>query len=118
MKQSFPSVVAADGIVTIYFSDSAVSESLEIKCVVDMTDFADLLGIEVLRWGQQLFGAKIVAPSDSKSVRWTYDEDVDALYIRLRHGRSQIQKSTTCSVSLDESKHVICLQLSVPASTR
>jgi hypothetical protein len=118
MKQSFPSVVTTDGIVTIYFSDSEASQSCEVACVVDLTDFGDVLGIEVLEWQRQLSGGKIVAPSASERVRWSYDEEIDALSIHLREGYSQVQRPATCVVSLDGSKRVVCVELSVPSATR
>jgi hypothetical protein len=118
MKQSFPSVVTADGTVKICFSDSEASESLEVACVVDLTDFGDVLGIEVLAWQRQLSGGKIVAPSVSENVRWSYDEEIDALSIHLREGYSQVQRPATCVVNLDSSKRVVCLEFPIPYPTR
>ena len=118
MRQSFPSAVITDGIVTICFSDSVASQSFKVACVVDLTDFGDVLGIEVLGWQRQLSGGKIVAPSVSEGVRWSYDGEIDALNIRLREGYSQVQRPATCVVSLDSGRGVVCLELSVPSATR
>jgi|ERR1700733_10431820 hypothetical protein len=118
MKQSFPLVVTTNGILTIRFSDSAVCQSFDVACVVDLTDFGDVLGIEVLDWQRQLSGGKIGGVSPSHPPRWAYDEEIDALSICISEGYSQIQRPTSCKVSLDASKGAVCLELLVPAASR
>lgn len=111
MSESFPAVVNAHGTLSIYFSDSIATRSVEIACVVDLTDFDDVIGVEILKWGGQLSGGRIDVPSPSGQFRWSYDNEMDALYIHVKLGRGQIQKRSAGTVSLDSDQRVLNLEI-------
>jgi uncharacterized protein YuzE len=116
MTSLTPVATIRDGNLRICFSDAQSSQSVQIDCVIDLTDFGDILGIEVLDWQRQLSGASIAIPSpdDTTKLNWTYDDEIDALYITLKRGYSQVQKPTKCKVGMDAHKHVVYLELSIP----
>jgi uncharacterized protein YuzE len=87
-----------------------------VECVLDVDDFDEVAGIEVLDVSSQLQipGSACVEPIDSPGVRLTYDETVDALYLKLGRARAQHQILTGATFSLD-SKHVLVrVEVSVP----
>jgi uncharacterized protein YuzE len=118
MSHSFPSVEVSEGNLSISFLDSTPSRSVEVSCVVDLTDFGDVIGVEVLDWRHQLSGGLLDAPRASGQVRWSYDEEIDALYVHVMDGRSQTQLPATAKVSLDSRQRVVCLEVPVPSATR
>jgi len=118
MKNSvnvFPIAVVGDGTVSIRFSDEISSQSVEVACTVDLTDFGDVIGVEVLDWRGQLSGGVIDAPSACGQVRWSYDEEVDAIYIHLMEGRGQIQRSAVGSAKLASNRRVVRLEIPIPS---
>ena len=118
MKNSmkvFPAVVIGDETVSIRFSDELPSQTVEVVCTVDLTDFGEVIGVEALDWHRQLSGGVLDAPSACGQVRWAYDEEVDAFYIHLMEGRSQIQKSVVGKVSLDSNRRVVLLEVPIPS---
>jgi hypothetical protein len=117
MNGLFPRVDISDSMMSIYFMAVAAAQSFVVTCVMDYTDFGDLVGIEVLDWRKQLSGGRIDGPSVSEYPRWSYDDEIDALYIRTSDARGQNQQRTTASVDLDASQRVVALQIALPSPT-
>jgi hypothetical protein len=115
MNGLFPRVEITEGMMAIYFMAADTAQSYVVTCVMDYTDFGDLVGIEILDWHKQLSGGRIDAPSASEYPRWSYDDEIDALYIRTSDARGQNQQRTTASVDLDASQRVVALQLALPS---
>ena len=66
----------------------------EIECVLDLDDLDEVAGIEVLDLGKQLGipGAACIEPIESGTLRISYDERSDVLYLKLGVGvRAQRQ---------------------------
>ena len=115
MTDQYPSARASGGTLSVYFSGTPPTEIAEIECVLDMDDFGEVGGIEVLGWHRQLpRGAVLDAPRGCGPVRWAYDDEVDALYIHISKARAQAQRSARAKVALDRSRHVVGLDLPVP----
>ena len=112
----FPAATVDDGTVSIRFADQLPSQSIDVKCIVDLTDFGDVIGVEVLDWRRQLSGGVLDAQSARGPVRWSYDDEIDAFYIHLTEGRRQIQRSTVASVGLDSNRCVVRLQVPIPSA--
>ncbi len=110
----FPATVIDDGTVSVWFSDELPSQSIEVKCTVDLTDFGEMIGVEVLDWHNQLSGAVLDAPSAFVKIRWSYDEEVDAFYLHLVDGRGQIQRSVVGKVGIDSNRRVVLLEVPIP----
>ena len=117
MTEPLPSATIAGGTVSIRFFDSTPSLSVQVTCTVDLTDFGDVIGIEVLGWRQQVSGGLLDAPAAHGQVRWSYDKEMDALYIHLMDGRGQVQRSAIGNVSLDSNGRVVRLQIPIPSGT-
>ena len=115
MNESFPRVEIIDGMMSIDFVASDATRSHTVTCVLDYTDFGDPVGIEVLDWSHQLSGGYIDAPSVSGQVRWSYDDEIDALYIHTSNARGQNQQRTTATVRLDASQRVVALLIALPS---
>lgn len=65
---------------------------LDIDCVVDLTDFGEVVGVEVLDVSRQLAGGVVDPPTLQGEIRWSYDDEIDALYVHVADGRGQMQR--------------------------
>jgi uncharacterized protein YuzE len=86
--------------------------SLEVSCVVDATDFGEVVGVEMLDVGRQLAGGIVDPASFRGGVGWSYDAEVDALYVHVADGRGQVQRGSTVRAQLDSTGRLV--QLDVP----
>ena len=114
MNEPMPTVVSADGVISVRFLDSDVTQSIEVVCVVDFTDFGVVVGIEILDWHRQLSGGQIDSSSASGKLRWSYDQEIDALYIHTGDERGQNQEGTICTVRLDANQRVVTVDVPLP----
>lgn len=117
MSLDLPSAALQDGRLVIRFLEATVSRSVEVACVIDQTDFGDVIGIEVLDFRRQLSGGQLQAPRSAGGVRWSYDDEIDALYVHVIHGRSQIQTDVVGTVGLDPAERVVFLEAPVPSAS-
>lgn len=114
MSNYFPSVSLSEEAVAIRFLDSPVSDSIEVACVIDQTDFGDVIGVEILDFRRQLRGGMIEAHPSADRVKWSYDQEMDAFYVHLTDGRSQVQTAVTGGVRLDSAQRVVLLEVPLP----
>lgn len=67
--------------------------------------------VEILDFRRQL-GAPVPSPFTSSDVpRWSYDEEMDAYYIRVREGTAGAQRSVVGTADLHEAGRVARLKI-------
>jgi hypothetical protein len=119
VSEDFPSAASSDGTLVIRFQDAAVARSVKVACVIDQTDFGDVIGVEILGFRRQLSGGVVEFPRASSGVRWSYDDEADAFYVQLMQGRSHFQTSVAGKAGLDAAQRVVLLEVPVlPAAHR
>lgn len=118
MSLDFPSIALRGGTLVIRFQEGEVSRSVQVICVIDQTDFGDVLGIEVLDFRRQISGGFLEGARSASVVRWSYDEEADAFYAHVIDGRSQIQTSIIGTVGLNAAHRVVLLEAPVPSIGR
>jgi hypothetical protein len=102
-------------MLSICFGDSAVERSADVTCMVDLNDFGDMIGVEVLDWRRQLSGGRLDAPSAFGQVRWSYDDEIDAFYVQIMDGRGQVQRRAKGVAGIDGDQRVVRLDVPVPS---
>lgn len=118
MSLEFPSATLRSGTLVIRFQEGMVSRSVPVTCVIDQTDFGDVLGLEILAFRRQISGGLLEGARSANEVRWSYDEDEDVFYVHVMDGRSQIQTSIVGQVGLDVAHRVVLLEAPVPSIGR
>ncbi len=113
MSRELPFADVQSGSLVIRFLDAAVARSVQVECVIDQTDFGDVLGIEILPF-RQLTGGLLEGPRSAGTVSWSYDEEDDVFYVHVMKGRSQVQKSIVGTIGLDTAQRVVLLEAPVP----
>jgi hypothetical protein len=103
-------------VVRVSFAESEIVEERTCEGILDSTDFGDIIGVEILFFRDQL---KAPPPKGSAPPglgtglpRCSYDQEVDAFYLRLSEGRSHKQSKVTVRAGIDSQGEVV--QLSVP----
>jgi hypothetical protein len=99
------------GVLRVQLLDSEPVHSLDVDCVLDLTDFEDVVGVEVLDVTKQLTGGTVEPPSQDSSVRWSYDAEMDALYLHIAEGRGQMQRRSTARGQLDRNGRLVQLDV-------
>lgn len=116
MSNHFPSASLSEEALSIRFRESPVVQSVEVACVIDQTDLGDVIGVEILGFRRQLSGGMIDAPRSAGQVRWSYDHEMDALYVYVTEGRSQVQTAVAGRISLDSAQRVVLLEAPIPTA--
>lgn len=88
--------------------------SVDIPLVLDLDRFDNVIGIEALNFASYA-GSQALAdidPSylDSAGLRLSYDDGVDALYLRIEEGRSRAQRPVNGKVILDADGRLLRLE--------
>ena len=96
-----PSVAPDDGLLTVTLLAGPVAREASFEGVIDKTDFGDIVGIEILDLRHQLSGATAPPSSMSGLPRWSYDDEIDAFYIRIADGAGQVQSVATDMAQID-----------------
>lgn len=118
MSGPLPSATVNEDVLSVRFLGSAVARTTEVACVVDQTDFGEVVGVEILGLRRQLSGGLVDAPRASGEVRWSYDAEIDAFYLHVAEGRGQVQTAVTGKASLDSAQRLVLLEAPVPPAVR
>jgi uncharacterized protein YuzE len=85
-----------------------------LRMVLDIGQSGGVIGVEIINLAFEagenclaVIGGSVSRCGDG--VRYSYDEESDSFYIRLRQGRSQGQRALDGTVSLDERGAIIGL---------
>jgi hypothetical protein len=100
--------------IVIRFLDAEVARTVQVECVIDQTDFGDVVGIEIISFRGQLNGGQLEGAQSAGAVKWSYDEQYDMLWALVMMGRSQVQTSVIATVGLDAAQRVVRLEAPVP----
>jgi uncharacterized protein YuzE len=107
-----PRAAVEDGVLRVQLLEAHPARLLDIDCVVDLTDLGQVVGIEVLDLRSQLAGGTVGPLTVNSSIRWSYDDEIDALYVHVAAGRGQVQRRTAAQAGLDSNDRVV--ELAVP----
>jgi uncharacterized protein YuzE len=95
------------GVLTINVADRKAAHVVETDCVVDISDAEEAVGLEILGIGPEL-GRSVTQLSDG-GIHWSYDAEVDAVYVRVGVGRSSSQCEARCLVAVDSVGNVVSI---------
>jgi uncharacterized protein YuzE len=105
--------ISEGGSARVVFKATEPAQEVPFECVLDLDDFGEILGIEVLDFNRQI-GVKPSPYDSSKGMpRWSYDKEIDALYVRFIDRRSPRQEVREGSAFVDPQGSVVCLEAKV-----
>ena len=113
MSEWVPTAAIDDGVLLIQLADSDVVNAFDIDCVVDLTEFGDVVGVEILDLRRQLSDGVVEASPVDGQINWSYDDEFDAFYVHVIDGRGQVQRSVTGKARLDSEKRLVQLELPI-----
>ena len=110
-----PRVSVSDGVLVIQLSNAVGLRVIPFEGMVARAHFGDPVGVEILDLKGQL-GSTVTIPSPRDNVlRWSYDEEIDALYVRLSGHGSHGQRRVTGTARLDGWGCLVSLQIPMAA---
>ncbi|HZS13234.1 MAG TPA: hypothetical protein VFC09_01420 [Candidatus Dormibacteraeota bacterium] len=105
-------VTIAEDQVLICFMPGDPVQTRAVDCVVDFDDFGVPLGVEVLDFRRQL--GKDSPPESGVDVpSWSYDVEMDALYLRMRAGGAPRQGKVVGTATRDSRGRLLNLVVSL-----
>jgi uncharacterized protein YuzE len=113
MSDITPDALAKNGNLVIDLGLGAGARRVEFDGVIDLTDFGDVVGVEVLDLRQQLRGGIVSPPVHEGLPRWSYDDEIDAFYIRLLDSTAPRQQPITGTAVLDDSGRLTALEIPI-----
>jgi len=105
-----------DNVLHLHILSSDATNSSQLRCVLDLTDLGQVIGVEVLDLTAQLDGGVIAPSRSSGEIQWSYDAEIDALYIHVASGRGQVQRSVVANAELDDAGRIV--EISVPLANK
>jgi uncharacterized protein YuzE len=113
----YPNIVREDEKLDVVFSSSDVSRpEITVRCVLDFDQFGDVLGIEILNLKDQagsrcLDVVEEVLKGPVTDLRYSYDDEVDAFYLRMSEGQSVDQKAVDGVLVLNDKGQIASLRI-------
>jgi hypothetical protein len=109
-----PTVKLRNGLLIVYLTINSPSViETPFECVIDETDFGDSVGVEVLDLRAQLGTGSLPQSPSTGLPTWSYDEEIDALYLRLHAANGQQQRSGTGLAKVSDLGLISQLQVSL-----
>jgi hypothetical protein len=94
----------------ILFKESEATRTVPFEGVWDLNGLGEIVGVEVLDFRRQI-GVKPPPPDPvAKLPRWSYDEEIDAFYVRLRNDNAPRQETRKGLALLDREGAVVALE--------
>jgi uncharacterized protein YuzE len=82
-----PSADMSSGKLSVELMSAVTDRTAYFDCIVDANDFAEVLGIEILAFREQIGSTPPPPPAlEQNLARWSYDAGSDSLYIWLANG--------------------------------
>ena len=87
-----------------------------IEMVLDFDQFGEIVGVEIINLlfhvGKNGLGIiSHVIPNKGIGLRYSYDEENDSFFLKLRPGRSHDQIEVEGAALLDENGQILCLNV-------
>jgi uncharacterized protein YuzE len=107
---SDPEVEERNREIVIVLSSASANRSTGFECVLDVDDFGEVSGIEILSFRAQL-SASLPESSGSGWPRWAIDDEIDASYLHVRDGRATHQEKTRGQAHIDDRDVVASIEV-------
>ncbi|MGD0272477.1 MAG: hypothetical protein ABSB96_01900 [Gaiellaceae bacterium] len=103
--------------VRVVFSDIAKTETMDFECALDIDDFGTLVSVEIIGLREQVGIVEIEQYKQFDDMHWSYDDEVDAFYLRLASTRYPIRTKTSVgTLSLDENRRLAAFDVLLPTT--
>lgn len=97
--------------VRVQLSSDLPCAFVDVDAVVDRTDCDDLVGVEILDVRRQLKGASVLEASSAAYPHWSYDPEIDALYVHVSAGRGQRQRRLVVRAGISQDGGLVDLRI-------
>jgi uncharacterized protein YuzE len=112
---AYPKITAKENSLTVEFAPNlGHAKVLPLEMVLDYSESGEVIGVEIINLafetGKNCLGLiNGTVPTQGDELKFSYDEDCDAFYLRLRSGRSLHQKVVRGKACLDSDSRIVSL---------
>lgn len=106
-------VSVENGLLTVVLVAGEASRRVEFDGVLDQAALGEIVGVEILGLRSQVGGGEVPAAPLGGLPRWSYDDEIDAFYVRLAEETAPIQKPVAGTAILDTSGRLTSLEVPV-----
>lgn len=111
MSNFQPQVRQEDEALFVILAQGSPERWVDFDGILDQTTFGDIIGLEVLDLREQV-GIVDIAPSPSVGIpRWSYDSEIDALYLRIADGHGYVQRHLIGRAGIDSSLTLVKVEI-------
>ncbi|HEY2785955.1 MAG TPA: DUF2283 domain-containing protein [Fimbriiglobus sp.] len=113
--KSYPNIATTVNSLMVEFAPNpSHAKDLSLKMVLDYGESGEVIGVEILNLafeaGNNCLGIiQSAVPIQGDDLKFSYDEECDAFYLRLRSGRSLQQKVVQGNACLDNDSRIVSL---------
>ena len=100
-----------DGLLTVVLAGGSGDHYVAFEGVLDKTMMGEVIGLEILGVKQQLEGGHALPGPVVGFPRWSYDDEIDALYVRIADGSAHMQKMVSGTALLDGFGSILSLEV-------
>jgi hypothetical protein len=105
----------SDGVLVIQLSNAVGLRVVPFEGMISRGAHSDPVGVEILDLKAQLGNAVRLPAQGADALRWSYDEEIDALYVRLSGHGAHAQRRVMGTARLDGWGCLVSLQIPMAA---
>jgi hypothetical protein len=108
-----PSASVEGGVLTVILVANDGARRVDFDGVLDQTAFGEVVGVEILDLRSQLGDGEVPPGPTGGLPRWSYDDEIDAFYVRVAEDTAPIQKAVVGTAVLDGAGQLASLEVRV-----
>jgi hypothetical protein len=111
MTRPAPSAIVNDGTLLMVLGMTHGPRRVDFDGVLDQGDLGDIVGLEILDFRAQLGDAAVPDPSPSTFPRWSYDDEIDAFYVRIADAAAPMQRPIVGTATFDGDNRLASIEV-------
>jgi uncharacterized protein YuzE len=114
MSKFKPFITANDNALIVTVGEGFNDRRENFKGVIDKTALGNIVGIEILDFQKQISVTLPLFQNDHQNFpQWSYDNDIDAFYLRIADGPAPVQVNVVGWADLGQDRSLIALEVPI-----
>jgi hypothetical protein len=104
--------------LSVWLTGDRTSPGPNFDCMLDLTETGKIVGVEIFDFRRQLEGATVAPVRGNDEVHWSYDQERDLFYLRIKPQHASNRMKTSGKSRVDSGNRVIGLHVAIPKAKR
>ena len=100
--------------LSVWLTGDRTSQGPDFDCMLDFSETGEIVGVEIFDFCRQLEGATVAPVRSNDEVHWSYDQERDLFYLRIRPQHASNRMKTTGKSRIDSGHRLIGLHVAIP----